>query len=69
MTLAYNLVAGEQGEVVITDVLGNIMGSYKLSEGENYLPVSITNASNGVYLCLIKVNNTIVKTEKIIIEK
>jgi hypothetical protein len=69
-----NLVFGSNqsfdAQVVISDVIGRSVSvkNLKVVDGENQLPISVSNLSNGLYFVQLKNNGKIVFSEKIVKE-
>ncbi|MBA3704552.1 MAG: PKD domain-containing protein [Bacteroidetes bacterium] len=65
MQFNYTLEKEQSGELQITDILGKMVASYKLSEGENTLQINETQLINSIYLYRLLVDSELVKTDKI----
>jgi hypothetical protein len=59
-----------ESQIVVSDLIGRSvsMKNFKVEDGENQLPISISNLSNGLYFIQLKKNGNAIFTEKIVKE-
>lgn len=69
MQFNYSLQEGQQGKLMIVDLMGKQLSSYSMAAGENTLSINESSLPNGIYLYRVIVNNEVVKTDKISIIK
>jgi len=69
MLLDYSLNTSDKGELTIYDIAGKLMYKYSLDASANQIIISHQGFNNGIYFYRIKVNNQIVKSDKLIIIK
>ena len=67
MILGYNLK--NDASLEITDITGNLVGTYILPATETTMQVQNNNLQNGMYLYRVISNNTIIKQGKIVVMK
>ncbi len=65
----YMLPENATGKIAITDVLGRTIKSIELSETNNISTFDLSSYQNGIYFVNLFVNNSLVKTEKVILSK
>lgn len=66
MSFEYTIKSKGKGEINIYDITGKLVEKYILSPNDNYLQIN-TNLSTGLYFYQVIVNETIVKSGKIVI--
>ncbi len=69
MLLDYTLNEGEVGIIKIYDLTGKLICSYRLNANNSQLQINNADLNNGIYIYHITVNNTIVKSDKLVIIK
>ena len=69
MQFEYSLSEFEKGELSIYDVTGRKIADYELSTGSKIITVSETGLTNGIYFYIYKINDSIEKSDKIVIIK
>jgi type IX secretion system substrate protein len=67
MTLDYNL--NNDAHLEITDITGNLVGTYMLPATETTLQVQSNNLQSGMYMYRIISNNAVIKQGKIVVMK
>jgi hypothetical protein len=71
---AVNLVFGSNqafdSQIVVSDLMGRSVSvkNFKVENGENQLPISVSNLSNGLYFIQLKNNGKVIFSEKIVKE-
>ncbi|MBW8049825.1 MAG: PKD domain-containing protein [Cytophagales bacterium] len=68
MQLDYEFQEGQEGELIIFDIMGRKLFTYPLVNG-NTINISEGSLKNGLYFYKIIINDVIVKTDKLIILK
>ncbi|HTA27326.1 MAG TPA: T9SS type A sorting domain-containing protein, partial [Bacteroidia bacterium] len=68
-TLTYQLQSGQAGTFAIFNTIGEKVASYDLDASTNTMKIDEEALNNGVYLYTIRVNNSVVKTDKLVIIK
>jgi len=69
MQFLYKLGDNESGILQIFDVKGHQLKAYTLLPGENVQDISMNDADCGIYLYRVTVNDKIVLSNKIVIQK
>lgn len=69
MTIEYHIGESEIGTVEVYDLTGRILQSHKIYPQENRLTINANELSPGQYYYAMRVNGTLVKTEKLTIIK
>lgn len=69
MQLSYQLKDNESGYIVLLNVLGETVNTYKLTNTGNSINITESELNNGVYFYQIFVNDKRVYSDKIIISK
>ncbi len=69
MLLDYTINQGDTGIIKIYDLAGKLICSYPLNANNNQLQINNADLNNGIYIYHITVNNTIVKSDKLVIIK
>ena len=70
MVLDYSLLnENDKAELALYDITGKLLFRYELNASENQLAISHKGLNNGIYLYKIKVNEQVVKSDKLIIIK
>lgn len=59
----------ESGMIMIFDLNGRFISSYKLDAGYNQLDLDLSGYSNGIYLYKIYINGEVVDYKKLVITK
>jgi hypothetical protein len=67
VTINYNIVT--DAVIEITDVTGNLVGTYNLPVSGTIIQIKNDNLPSGVYMYRIIANNTVIKLGKIVIIK
>lgn len=69
MILDYALLPFEKGEIIFYDIAGKAIRSCNFNNSTSEIAVDVSMLNAGVYLYDVFINNTTVKTDKIIIAK
>ena len=69
MMLDYALSTSDKGVIMIYDIAGKLIYKYRLDASANQIIINHEGFNNGIYFYQIKVNNSIVKSDKLIIIK
>lgn len=69
MLLNYSLNANDKAELLIYDITGKLISTHKLDSSSAQLTINDVQLSDGVYFYRIKVNDKIVRSDKLIIIK
>lgn len=69
MVLEYQLAENENGMLIIYDITGKAMGAYKFSGNTSKIAIDASVLNSGVYLYDVFINDSKLKTDKIIIAK
>lgn len=68
-TFENTLPSGETGMLIMYDLTGKLLSSYKLNAGYNKLDIDLSNYSNGIYLYQIFITGEIVDHKKLAVTK
>lgn len=63
------LAESESGFILMYDLTGRLLHSYKLNSGENKVEMNLNEFDNGIYIYKILVNGNIVDNKKLVIQK
>ena len=68
-TNIYYAISGgvNSGTIVIIDMTGKIVDSYKVNSGNSYITVSTANLASGTYYCTLKGNSIHAVTQKLVV--
>ena len=69
MQLAYNLNDNETGYINIINLLGEKVNTYKLTRENNILHINEKQLKSGVYFYQLFINDNLVHSDKIILNK
>jgi OmpA-OmpF porin, OOP family len=69
MTLDYQIEKTGRAFLEITDLTGNVVAKYELSENNDKLEISQNELNNGVYIYHVIVNGRLLQSDKLIIIK
>ncbi|MGZ4155739.1 MAG: T9SS type A sorting domain-containing protein [Bacteroidia bacterium] len=69
MTLNYKINEQENGNLIIYDITGRQINSYKLTSANNSLIIKENELSNGIYLYKIVIGTKTVKSDRLVIIK
>ena len=69
MQLNYTLGNNENGIITFYNVLGEKIRTYKLQKNDNMLDINETELQSGIYFYKVIVNDRLVKSDKVIINK
>ncbi len=69
-TIPYFVPSGSKGTLTITDIGGEIINTYTLTDGSNKLDISLTGYKSGLYFYKLNIDNgRITRYKKMIVEK
>lgn len=69
MILDYSLNINDKAAISIYDITGKLINSYLLNTSNTQMTINEMELNNGIYFYHIKVNNTIVQQDKLVIVK
>jgi hypothetical protein len=69
MVLSYTLPEGKQGTFVLYDAMGNIVDTEVLLPGTQNQTLLLTGLASGIYFYHVTYDNSIIKSDKIVIQK
>jgi hypothetical protein len=67
MSILYSLKKEEQGKLLITDITGRQIRSYRLSSEQNNLSISEAALENGVYFFSFIIDGQLISSQKVVI--
>jgi len=68
-TYQATLTDTESGMIMMYDLRGKLLSSYKLNSGENKIDIDLASLQSGIYLYKIYVNGEIADYKKLVIAK
>ncbi|MCK9423624.1 MAG: T9SS type A sorting domain-containing protein [Bacteroidales bacterium] len=65
---SYNMLTGRQGTILLKNILGEELVKLALSEQEGEIAMDITGYPNGIYFCVLVIDDQVKTLQKIIIQ-
>lgn len=63
------LAENESGFIMMYDITGRLLHSYKLNSGENKMEMNLNEFDNGIYIYKILINGNVVDNKKLVVQK
>jgi hypothetical protein len=64
MQFTYEIEEGDEGKLLLFDLMGKQLSSYSLQPGENTLSINEEKLPDGIYFYRVVINDAVVKTDK-----
>ena len=65
----YNLLQGQQAEVLVFDMLGNLVKKHQLFVGNGRLSFTVTDLKAGLYFANIMLNDQLYEMKRLIVSE